>query len=174
MANKISHICKAASCSRSEIRIKSPWNIVISDLSNHQQLYPSIKCFDELRLKRNEQSRRQPYCCTCAKQNAMNCFVVARKWFHQRTPVCSHSDANSKDYAHLVFDYKFHSLRQKNHRLKVERRIRVSMRNKALQLKWSNTIMKFILNIFDEQKKERIREEKKKEAQNDRYYWSTK
>ena len=52
----------------------------------------------------------------------------------------------------------------------MERRIRVSMRNKALQLKWSNTIMKFILNIFDEQKKERIREEKKKEAQNDRYY----
>lgn len=34
--------------------------------------------------------------------------------------------------------------------------------------------MNFILNIFGEQKKGRIREEKKKEAQNDGYYWSTK
>ena len=30
--------------------------------------------------------------------------------------------------------------------------------------------MNFILNIFGEQKKGRIREEKKKEAQNDGYY----
>jgi len=32
------------------------------------------------------------------------------------------------------------------------------------------SVMKFIVNIFDEQKKERIREEKKEEAQNDGYY----
>ena len=44
------------------------------------------------------------------------------------------------------------------------------MHNRALQLKCSDTIMMFILNIFDEKKKERIREEKKEEAQNDGYY----
>lgn len=34
--------------------------------------------------------------------------------------------------------------------------------------------MKFTLNIFDEQKKGRIQEEKKEEAQNHGYHWSTK